>query len=205
MTTIESRFAAVERQLRFHRLVIASLLVALVALVGYGATDGVPDVIRAKKFLVVNEEGREVVVIESWLLGGYIRTFPAKGTYLPSITLSHIGFDGLLKVSNKDGKDIIQTGADTTGNGLLKISNKDGKDIIQNGTNMSGDGLLRVYNKDGGVGVTVQGINSIGSGGGVLVFNRTGEPVIQAHADEYGVGVVGAYDRHNKGRTLTPR
>ena len=33
------------------------LLIALVALVGYGATEGVPDVIRARSFEVVDKDG----------------------------------------------------------------------------------------------------------------------------------------------------
>ena len=37
MDTKKSRLAAVEQQLRFHRAIISTLLVALVALVGFGA------------------------------------------------------------------------------------------------------------------------------------------------------------------------
>ena len=41
-------------------------------------------------------------------------------------------------------------------------------------------------------------------GGMVGVYNKTGEVVVQLHADEYGNGVVGAYDRKGMGRTLQP-
>jgi hypothetical protein len=206
MSTIESRFAAIERQLRFHQLVIAGLLVALVALVSYGATEGVPDEIRAKKFAVVNEEGREVVVIESWAHGGWIATFPAKGLYLPSFLLSHTDDGhGLLTVRNKDGKDIVYAGATESGSGALAVFNKDGKNIIYAGGAESGDGLLNVYNKDGGKGVRVQGTTPGGGGGSLLVSSKTGETVVQILADEYGMGSIGAFDRQGKGRTLTPR
>lgn len=63
MSSTEFRLAAVERQLRFHRAVIATLLVALVALVGYGATEGVPDVIRAKRFEVVHNNGATLIAL----------------------------------------------------------------------------------------------------------------------------------------------
>jgi hypothetical protein len=39
-------------------------------------------------------------------------------------------------------------------------------------------------------------------GGGVAIKNKTGERVVLLLADEYGNGVVGAYDRKGRGRTL---
>lgn len=51
MPSAESRLAAVERQLRIHRAVIAGLLV------GYGATEGVPEVVRARKFEAIDLNG----------------------------------------------------------------------------------------------------------------------------------------------------
>jgi hypothetical protein len=135
MSTIESRLATVERQLRFNRLVIAGLLVALVALVGYGATKGVPDVIRAKRFEVVNETGTDMADVDSY----------------------------------------------------------------------QGVGLFVVYNKDGDIGAEMDGVGTTDGGGGVYIFNKTGQKVVQAYADAYGMGYVGAFDRHGRGRTLTPR
>ena len=35
-------------------------------------------------------------------------------------------------------------------------------------------------------------------------FNKTGEGVVQLYADDYGNGVVGAFNRKGKGRTLEP-
>ena len=42
------------------------------------------------------------------------------------------------------------------------------------------------------------------NGGIVQVFNKTGEEIVQLYTDEYGNGVVGAYNRKGKGRTLKP-
>ena len=56
MSSTESRLAAVERQLRFHRAVIATLLVALVALVGYGATERVPEEILQPRIWFQNKQ-----------------------------------------------------------------------------------------------------------------------------------------------------
>ena len=47
-------------------------------------------------------------------------------------------------------------------------------------------------------------LNSNDNGGVVDVSNKTGESIVQIHADDYGNGVVGAYNRKGKGRTLQP-
>jgi hypothetical protein len=35
-------------------------------------------------------------------------------------------------------------------------------------------------------------------------YNKTGDGAVQLYADEYGNGVVGAYNRKGEGRTLKP-
>ena len=65
MNSIDSRLASVERQLNFQRLVIVGLLISVVVLVGYGAREEVPDEIRARKFVVVNDDGKEVAVMST--------------------------------------------------------------------------------------------------------------------------------------------
>jgi hypothetical protein len=160
MSSSESRLLAVERQLRLHRLVIAGLLVAIVALVGLGATKGVPDEVRAKSFVVVNGEGREVVVIASGTMGGTIVTYPSKGPSVP----------------------------------LVFITQSDG-----------GHGFMAVGSNDGRIGVVLVGLNDKGGGGSVLVQNKAGQVVATATVDEYGMGLVGAYDHDGRGHTLMPR
>ena len=38
----------------------------------------------------------------------------------------------------------------------------------------------------------------------VSVFNKTDEGIVDLNADEYGNGVVGAWNRKGKGRTVKP-
>ena len=47
-------------------------------------------------------------------------------------------------------------------------------------------------------------LSSTPNGGLVQVFNKTGEGIATMKADEYGNGVVGAWNRKGKGRTLKP-
>ena len=203
MNEIESRLAKVERQLRFHRTIIAGLLLSLVALVGYGATRGVPDVIRARKFAVVNVKGREVVAIESWKHGGMINTYPAEGEYYPSVSLTHSNRnDGLLLIRTKEGKDLIYIGGSKERSGVLKIYNRGGKELIYAGRDFAGSGLLTIHNSKGS---PIINAGSVLGGGVISIINKTGEIVVQAGADKYGLGLVWVGDRQKKGRSLKPR
>ena len=60
---------------------------------------------------------------------------------------------------------------------------------------------MAVHGKDGNPVVMVQ---AIATGGLLALFNKTDELVVRAYADEYGNGVVGAYDRKGTGNELKP-
>ena len=52
--------------------------------------------------------------------------------------------------------------------------------------------------------LTSMGVPTIDTGGMVAVFNKTGEGIARLKADDYGNGVVGAYNRKGMGRELKP-
>lgn len=62
-------------------------------------------------------------------------------------------------------------------------------------------GLLTTFGPEGKPLVSVSGNDR---GGSLNVYNKTGEQIGLMYADEYGNGLVGAYNRAGKGRTLTP-
>ena len=65
----------------------------------------------------------------------------------------------------------------------------------------SGRLLLQTYE---GKKLVSLGVSDRGNGGFLVVGNKTGEEVVQLYADDYGNGVVGAWNRKGKGRTLKP-
>ena len=72
-------------------------------------------------------------------------------------------------------------GDDTAGNGQLRVSLKTGQDLIYAGGSTEGDGVL------------------------LKGHNKTGETVGDLRADEYGNGVVGAYNRKGHGQDAEAR
>jgi len=108
-----------------------------------------------------------------------------------------------LVLENNQGVAVIWAGANTDGDGLLKVISKTGTDLIYAGASTDGDGLLKVMSKTG-TDLIYAGASTSGNGFFFEGFNKTGEGVVQLSADDYGNGVVGAYNRKGKGRTLKP-
>lgn len=223
MTAIESRLAAVERQLRFQRAVIAGMLIALVALVGYGASEGVPDVIRARKFEVVNESGDSAIVAKTTGNGNGILEMSTGAGQLGLSLHSSSLLGGSLTIMDNMGRTAlvadtvlgpavslygknekkITTSIDSDG-AMLTFLNEDG-DVVSMIGELSGHGMISLSNRKGNQTLRFQGENPFESGGALILFNKSGEDVVHLYADEYGQGYLGVFDREGKGRTLTPR
>ena len=69
-----------------------------------------------------------------------------------------------------------------------------------------GNGTVTTYETNGSelFGKILVDLTASPNGGLVEVFNTAGEDVVQMYADDYGNGVVGAYNRKGIGRTLEP-
>lgn len=91
-----------------------------------------------------------------------------------------------------------------SGGGIMTLSSKKGNPIAVIGASpIDGNGHALLYFDD----ETDEAYFAVGAGdnGGVVeVHNKTGENIAQIYADEYGNGVVGAYNRKGIGRTLQP-
>jgi hypothetical protein len=73
--------------------------------------------------------------------------------------------------------------------------------LVELGATTGDNGRVTTYQPNGQPLLDLSGTEN---GGGIEVYNKTGEGIAQMVADEYGDGLVGAYDRKGKGRTLKP-
>ena len=90
---------------------------------------------------------------------------------------------------------------DTVTARYIAVTKDAGKIIVSLGANDGGDGMVLTQSAKGKYLVK---LSSSDSGGLVYVYNKTGEFVAEMSADEYGNGLVGAWNRKGKGRTLKP-
>ena len=71
------------------------------------------------------------------------------------------------------------------------------------GVTVGGSGTVTTYDGQGNELVDI-GSAVEGDGGRLAVYNKTGQGVCDLGVDEYGNGVIGAWNRNGKGRTLKP-
>lgn len=190
MPSLESRVARLERQLRLQRTLTGLALLALTAMIALGATEGIPDVIRARRFEVVDSVGRPLVTLKTTAFGGQVQTVGRDGISGVSLGASSTG--GFLGV--RDDKPSlfprVELSVDETG-GMFAVRSWNGFAI-----EIDRDGLAVAHTQED-PGFTrvdprvVLGVSELG--GHVRVLSATGEEAVTLRADERGTGVVSAH------------
>ena len=121
----EERINVLENQVRTLKRIVYGFGCLLVAGIVVGATSlqTVPDVIQAKRFEVVNDEGKVVVKMGASNDGGGLGIFNNDGKIVVGTNAYKNG--GLLYVLNKDGGKVAGLRANKDGSGdVLTLNNK---------------------------------------------------------------------------------
>ena len=122
---MQNEITELRNQVRTLKRIVYGFGCLLVAGVVVSATSlqTVPDVIQAKRFEVVNDEGKPVVNLYAYDDGG------------------------VLSIQNKEGKSVAALFTNTNG-GVLGIHNKDGKQVAKLSAN-EGGGVLKTLDGKG--------------------------------------------------------
>ena len=120
----EERINCLETQVRTLKRIVYGFGCLLVAGVVVSATSlqTVPDVIQAKKFEVVNDEGKKVAVLFANEDGGVLGILNKDEKVVALLGANEDG--GSLSIFNKDGGAIAGLGADEDGGELVTTNNK---------------------------------------------------------------------------------
>ena len=146
----DTRIESLETQVRTLKRMLFGVfgLVVVGGLLAATSLQSVPDVIQAKKFQVVTDEGKVVASFYANMGGG------------------------MLSFSNKDGEVVVGLGSDeVNGGGVLGINNKDGKRVAGIHADETG-GVARVFNNKF---TEVAGIRATPDGGVLGLFNNEGK------------------------------
>ena len=115
----------------FERIFLYSILVVLMFYVFL--VDGnveskvfIQEEIKARRIVIVNDEGREVVLLS------------ASGES-----------DGAIIIYNKDGAPVVIMRTTEYGNGDIVINNKDGASVAGMGADENDNGSIGIFNKSG--------------------------------------------------------
>ena len=109
------------------------------------------------------------------------------------------GTGGEIRVTDRTGKNLCKMSADERGGRVdIRSTAGLGGTVIANTEN---GGIVIVSSVEGKL---MTAIDNSENGGTVTVYNKTQESICTIKADEYGNGVVGAWNRKGEGRTLKP-
>ncbi len=124
--SIEQRLERLERQNRWLKGGLASLVVVLAAgvLFGFASQQEIPDLIKARQFQVVSEDGLVLVKLEGTLgrvgLRGTVETLNGKGQELVRLLATKDG-GGAVWTLNAEGQSLVLLGADPDGRGAVAV------------------------------------------------------------------------------------
>ena len=150
---MQNEITELRNQVRTLKRIVYGFGCLLVAGIVVGATtlQTVPDVIRAKVFQVVNDDGVVVASFKARNRGkgaGVLAINNKEGEIKALLSVDEEG--GRLLLTNKGGALIAGLGVDKYG-GMLGIRNKDGKSVAVLLADKNGNGKLEIQNGKGKV------------------------------------------------------
>ncbi len=127
MNTVEQRLAYLERSVRRYRVTTWALALAFVVAATVAASgDGVKDLVRARRFEIVNDAGAVGVVATTTDDGsGTVVLNNKAGT--PMVGLRSENNGGRIVVMNSTSETVVVAGADASGRGFVQVCERKGQ------------------------------------------------------------------------------
>jgi hypothetical protein len=198
MSTLESRFAKLERKVRIYQLSFLSiiLLTGFFMISGFNNKYKAPDVLQAREFQVVDENGKVyaslkqhdqycdfklynslgyqiIRLTESTNGYGAIITFDKTENLACKMTGTTGGLGGSITAYNSKGNEVASMTNTTSGAGSVSVNNPGGDIVGQMSASLTEQGNISLYNKSK---VRTCILGSDADGNGTLnVFNRLGQ------------------------------
>ena len=195
MNQIEQRLARLEKSLRYYRLFFGTTIIALVAVVlmSSGKKAAVPDLIKAKAFQVVDDDGNVLCLLNKEKGNGSISTYSGSGTKLVQLFTS-VGGAGAINTFAGNGKLNFKVTQITDGGGYMALYNSEEKEIVEAGSIIGDAGYLQVNAHNGD---KIAWITEVKNGGGSLSLFNANLGTIFLESQDVG----GRVSIYNKGNT----
>ncbi len=219
---IINRLHKLEKQNRYMKLggLAIVFLVVTTLLTGARMKPDIFEEIRAKKIVLVNEQGKKVIVMEYVNNVSRIVSFDSNETVRfmlrvddesSRLTLWDSNQKGRLSLITKDTMASLNMVDSKRKSRLTLLTDDEKASLNMSDSNEMGRFMLttddegsRLFLRDSNEKDLLLLTSSGDNGGGMWMFNKTNENVVKLGVDEYGNGVVGAYNRKGKGKTLKP-
>jgi len=172
----DTRIDSLETQVRTLKRMLFGVfgVVVVGGLLAATSLQSVPDVVRAKRFEVVNGEGKVLVELGNIRGGGVdngmLVTHNSAGGSLVRLSAGPGG--GVVVTQNSKGQTLVELGTTTEGNGMVVTENGKGGALVELGS-AGGHGLVVTENGKGQALVRL-GVYTGLNGGYVETFTQTG-------------------------------
>lgn len=188
MSNLEQRLEKLEKKLRIYQFAfIAIILVSGFFIVSaFNKKAPVPDLIQAKEFQVVDDQGNTFVSLKKDYDAGTILVYNSSG--IPLIDMYSTAGTGAVLTKTQNGKYACYMGAYNTGAGQIKVYNIDEKAADEIGSTTNNYGYVGVNNTNQD---NILSITTTSNGDGIVsVYNRYKNRICVLGPDDYGNGVL---------------
>lgn len=150
MNPIEQRLSRLEKRLNLYRIFFGVVIIVVcgAVLMSFDKRPSVPDVLQAKSFEVLDDNGNVIVSIAKDKEGGKVTTYSSQGKKLVSLITTDGGGGGI-NTFDDGGEVMFKVTKTTGGGGYIALFNKNVKEMIEMGATTDNSGYIRVNNKNG--------------------------------------------------------
>jgi len=166
MNQIELRIEKLEKNLRTYRLLFGLAVVAVCSLLlmSSGRKNDVPDIVKAKAFQIVDDNGNVLVLINKERGNGQVATYSTKGQKLVRLFTSD-GGAGAINTFDPNGKLNFKVTRTTEGGGYMALYNSSENEVMEVGVTKSDAGYLQINDN---LGNKLGWLTKASGGGGYL-------------------------------------
>ncbi len=186
MQTIEMRLKKLEATNRRYKTIVVLMIASFATLfMAFKKPNTVPDVLQAKKFELVDDNGNVLVNLTQINGNGIIKTYNSSGKKLVNITYTANG-EGYMALEDGKGQETIRfTSSNEGGGGYMGIYNPSGKRTMTICNDKSG-GNIYLGNSNGDTRGVIQCNSS--AGGFMELYNSSGYTAVKLTQTSSGNG-----------------
>jgi hypothetical protein len=219
MLHIEKRLEKLERKIRLYQFAFVSIILlgGLITITAF-KKNTVPDLIQAKEFQVVDDDGKVFVSIKKGYGSGDIAVYNLIGTDIIHLLKSDAGTGviltrngngnfacrlagytdggGKLEIYNSKDKIADEIGYNTADAGYVALSSENGNKMIEMTSSNSGNGVYNSYD-DKGNNIIIMGGTSQHDGT-INFFNRNRYKICALGGDDNANGALNIYNSYGQ-------
>jgi hypothetical protein len=194
MEAIETRLRKLERTNRIYKKIFLLLIAGCaIVLTAFRNRNAVPDVLQAKSFEVVDDQGNVLVRVGQDAGFGLVKTFNKYGKKLVNITYTTKN-EGFIGVENGNDRENIRLSSSGSGGGYIGVFNTSSQKVAIL-SDEEGGGYLGLCNNSGDIKALLK--SQVDAGGFLAMYNSSGYSMASLLQTITGSGDL--YIRNNNG------